>query len=247
MSLAIRNLNKSFGGIVASSDVSLDIGENETHAIVGPNGSGKTTLIAQLSGIIVPDSGSIHFNGVDITRVPPHRHAHIGLARSFQITSVIMPMTLVENVMMAVQSVSGHSFRFWRPVSLERDLRERAMQYLEDVGLKDVSGSEARAVSHGQRRQLEIAMALALNPRILLLDEPMAGMGKRESGRIIELLAGLKGKMTMLLVEHDMDAVFALADTASVLVDGSIIATGPAGEVRANPEVQRAYLGDLHA
>lgn len=244
MSLSVRGLCKSFGGVRASSNIDLDIHKNEVHAIVGPNGSGKTTLLAQLSGMIRPDQGMILFEGVDITHAPGHRHAHLGLARSFQISSVMMPMTLLENVMISVQSITGHSYRFWRPVSSEEELRNRAMRGLEDVGLGSHVDAQAGEVSHGQRRQLEIAMALALNPRMLLLDEPMAGMSKQEGERILQLLSGLKGKLTMLLVEHDMEAVFALADKASVLVDGAIIASGTTSEVRRNEQVQHAYLGD---
>ncbi len=244
MILQVQNLNKSFGGISASSDLNFEVAKGQVHAIVGPNGAGKTTLIAQISGVLKPDSGNIIFNGKNITKTSAYRRAHIGLARSFQITSVILPMTVLENVMLAVQSLSGHSFRFWSPASRENHNREQAQQYLIDVGLGQRAGALAGEIAHGEQRQLEIAMALALTPQLLLLDEPTAGMSKDESGNIIKLLNKLKGQITILLIEHDMDTVFALADTTSVLVDGHIIATGSTAQIRQNPEVQRAYLGD---
>ena len=244
MILQIQNLNKSFGGIKASSDINLQVRKGEIHAIVGPNGAGKTTLIAQISGMLKPDSGSILFNGKNITSSSTYQRAHLGLARSFQLTSVILPMTVLENVMLAVQSLSGHSFRFWSPVSNEQHTRQQALQHLEDVGLTNNTEALAGEIAHGEQRQLEIAMALALSPKLLLLDEPTAGMSKDESGKMIKLLAGLKGETTILLIEHDMDAVFSLADTTSVLVDGHIIASDTTEQIRRNPEVQRAYLGD---
>jgi branched-chain amino acid transport system ATP-binding protein len=244
MILQIQNLNKSFGGIKASSDINLQVKKGEIHAIVGPNGAGKTTLIAQISGMLKPDSGSILFNGKNITSSSTYQRAHLGLARSFQLTSVILPMTVLENVMLAVQSLSGHSFRFWSPVSNEQHTRQQALQHLEDVGLTNNAEALAGEIAHGEQRQLEIAMALALSPKLLLLDEPTAGMSKDESGKMIKLLAGIKGETTILLIEHDMDAVFSLADTTSVLVDGHIIASDTTEQIRRNPEVQRAYLGD---
>ena len=246
MILQIQNLNKSFGGIKASSDINLEVVENEIHAIVGPNGAGKTTLIAQLSGLLKPDAGKIIFAGRDITYSPAHSRAHLGLARSFQTSSIILPLTVIENVMLSVQSVSGHSYSFWTPVAAEQTIRSRAMENLKEVGLAGVAERIAGEISHGEQRQLEIAMAIALRPRLLLLDEPMAGMSKQESGKIIELLSYLKGQITILLIEHDMDAVFALADTTTVLVNGGIIASGLTGEIRHDPEVRRAYLGDSH-
>ncbi len=245
MILQVSNLHKSFGGIKASSNINLGVAAQQIHAIVGPNGAGKTTLIGQLSGVLKPDSGEIVFDGNNITRSSSHRRAHLGLARSFQITSVILPLTVLENVMLSVQSISGHSFRFWSPVSRETHIQEQAMLVLSDVGLESRANAIASEISHGERRQLEIAMALALRPKLLLLDEPMAGMGKEETGNMIRLLEGLRGSLTILLIEHDMDAVFALADTTSVLVDGHIIATGNTEQIRQNPEVQRAYLGDM--
>lgn len=241
--LKIAGLNKGFGGVRATDNVSLDVSEGEIHAIIGPNGAGKTTLISQLSGLLKPDSGTIEFKGRDITHQPAYRRAHVGLARSFQITSVFMQMSVLDNVALAVQAQSGHSFRFWSPARKSTALREPAYAKLLTVGLADRAHVTASALSHGERRQLEIAMALATEPEMLLLDEPMAGMGAEESARMIETLKGLKG-MTMLLVEHDMDAVFALADRITVLVYGKVIATGRPEDVRSNPDVIKAYLGE---
>jgi branched-chain amino acid transport system ATP-binding protein len=245
--LNIRDLNKHFGGIVATDQVNLSVEQGCIHAIIGPNGAGKTTLIAQLSGQISSDSGNIEFAGRSIINDSTAHRARQGLARSFQITSVVMPMTLLENVMLAVQGNSGHSFRFWSPVSKDRGMREEAMASLVEVGLQDRAGMIAANVSHGEQRQLEVAMALAMKPRMLLLDEPMAGMGNEESARMVEFLKRLRGELTILLVEHDMDAVFSLADQLSVLVDGHIIATDTVENIRANDEVQKAYLGEGHA
>ncbi len=247
MLLQTENLHKQFGGIHAVRGINLAVAEHRIHAIIGPNGAGKTTLVAQLAGALPPDSGKIRFQGRDITRLSRHRRARLGLVRSFQITSVILPMTLLENVMLAVQSTAGHSFRFWSPVAANAGLRERAMHGLAGVGLEARAGVVAEMASHGEQRRLELAMALALKPRLLLLDEPMAGMSKEESGKMIALLDGLREKTTFLLIEHDMDAVFTLADTTSVLVNGRIIASGRSAEIRANAEVQRAYLGETAA
>lgn len=244
MMLEVIGLHKQFGGIHASRDINLVVEKHEVHAIIGPNGAGKTTLIAQLSGALKPDSGRLRFDNTDITHMSLHRRAHAGLVRSFQITSIILPMSVLENVMLAVQSTAGHSYRFWAPVSQDTELKEKAMQSLDGVGLGNRADQMAGEISHGEQRQLEIAMALALKPKLLLLDEPMAGMSKEESTKMIELLKQLKGETTILLVEHDMDAVFSLADTTSVLVNGHIIATGSTDEIRNNAEVQKAYLGD---
>lgn len=244
MILEVEGLHKQFGGIHASRDINLRVEKNQVHAIIGPNGAGKTTLIAQLSGALKPDSGRIKFEGAEITHMSRHKRAHVGLVRSFQITSIILPITVLENVMLAVQSISGHSYRFWAPVSQDAELKEKAMQFLSGVGLENRADQIAGEISHGEQRQLEIAMALALKPKLLLLDEPMAGMSKEESTRMINLLQELKGNTTILLVEHDMDAVFSLADTTSVLVNGHIIATGSTDQIRNNAEVQKAYLGD---
>jgi branched-chain amino acid transport system ATP-binding protein len=245
--LTVSGLHKHFGGIAATDDVNLTVEQGQIHAVIGPNGAGKTTLIAQLSGQIRPDSGDIRFGGRSIVNYSMARRARAGLARSFQITSVVMPMTLLENVMLAVQGTGGHSFRFWAPVSRDRALRDAAMASLAEVGLDDRAALVAANVSHGEQRQLEVAMALAMKPRMLLLDEPMAGMGKEEGGAMVEILNRLKGDITILLVEHDMDAVFSLADKLSVLVNGHIIATDSVDNIRNNPDVQKAYLGDGHA
>ncbi|HKJ52353.1 MAG TPA: ABC transporter ATP-binding protein [Gammaproteobacteria bacterium] len=245
--LRVKSLHKRFGGICATDDVNLDVENGRIHAVIGPNGAGKTTLIAQLSGQIRPDSGDILFGGRSIVDYSTARRAREGLARSFQITSVVMPMTLLENVMLAVQGTSGHSFKFWSPVRRDRGMRETAMASLAEVGLDDRAERVAANVSHGEQRQLEVAMALAMKPRMLLLDEPMAGMGKEEGAMMVEILDRLKGDKTILLVEHDMDAVFSLADRLSVLVDGHIIATDTVENIRGNPDVQKAYLGDGHA
>jgi branched-chain amino acid transport system ATP-binding protein len=242
--LDIRGLYKSFGGVTATDNVSLDIQQGELHAVIGPNGAGKTTLIAQLSGELQPDAGEVLLDGRDITSVPTHRRSHFGMARSFQITSVFMNMSVIDNVSLAVQAHDGTSFQFWQPAASERRLREPAMEILARVGLAGRAGTPAAAMSHGERRQLELAMALATKPRFLLLDEPMAGMGVEESAAMVEILKGLKGDKTILLVEHDMDAVFALADRITVLVYGRVIATGKPEEIRSNKAVRDAYLGE---
>jgi branched-chain amino acid transport system ATP-binding protein len=244
--LKVTALHKHFGGIAATDNVNLAVEQGQVHAIIGPNGAGKTTLIAQLSGQIRPDSGDIEFAGHSIVRYSMAQRARQGMARSFQITSVVMPMTLLENVMLAVQGSAGHSFRFWAPVSKDRTLMNAAMESLTEVGLDDRATHIAANVSHGEQRQLEVAMALAMKPRMLLLDEPMAGMGKEEGSAMVEILNRLKGKMTILLVEHDMDAVFNMADRLSVLVNGHVIATDSVANIRSNPDVQKAYLGDGH-
>ena len=241
--LRITNLQKSFGGVCATDNVSLDILKGEVHAIIGPNGAGKTTLISQLSGLLASDSGRIEFKGQDITRQPAYRRAHSGIARSFQITSIFMDMSVLDNVALAVQAHQGHSFRFWKPAREDERLRQPAMRHLEGLGLADRAQWTASSLSHGERRQLEIAMALAGEPELMLLDEPMAGMGMEETSRMVQILKGLEGR-TMLLIEHDMDAVFALADRISVLVYGRVIATGRPDEIRADENVRQAYLGE---
>ncbi|MEM8794801.1 MAG: ABC transporter ATP-binding protein [Pseudomonadota bacterium] len=242
--LEIKDLNKSFGGVQATKNITLEVLEGEVHAIIGPNGAGKTTLIAQLSGGTQPDGGAILFNGQPITKLAAHQRARLGMARSFQITSLLMNMTVADNVALAAQAHEGHSFRFFRPARKFAHLRNAAQEALERVGLALRGDDVASALSHGERRQLEIAVALATKAEFLLLDEPMAGMGIEETSQMIELLRSLKGQKTMLLVEHDMDAVFALADRISVLVYGSIIATGTPEEIRSNDAVRAAYLGE---
>ena len=242
--LEVRGLRKSFGALLASDDVDLEVREGETHAIIGPNGAGKTTLISQLAGNLLPDRGRVLFAGEDITALSASARARRGFARSFQITSIYPDFTALENVMLAVQAHSGSSFRFWRPAREEASLRSPASAILEEVGLSGRSGVLAANLAHGEQRALEIATALAARPRLLLLDEPVAGMGAEETQRMIALLSSLKGGKTLILVEHDMDAVFSLADRISVLVYGRIIATGAPEEIRADPEVRRAYLGE---
>ena len=242
--LQVEDLTKRFGGVVASDRIALTLDRGELHAIIGPNGAGKTTLIGQLTGEIVPDAGSVRFDGHDITVLPVYRRSAIGLARSFQITSLFLDFTALDNVALAVQAHAGHSFRFWRNARGDTELREPARAALTDAGLGTRADVLAADLSHGERRQLEIAMALATGPRMLLLDEPMAGMGPEESARLIEILRKLKGGVTILLIEHDMDAVFALADRISVLVYGRIIASGEPAAIRADPVVRQAYLGE---
>jgi branched-chain amino acid transport system ATP-binding protein len=242
--LEIEDLQKSFGGVRATKNVSLEVMQGEVHAIIGPNGAGKTTLISQLCGEQMPDAGCVRFDGRDITRASGPARAQMGMARSFQITSVFHNMTMLENVALAVQAHDGHSFRFWKDASQDQALNERAMKHLEGVGLGEKAHVMAAAVSHGEHRQLEIAMALATEPLLLLLDEPMAGMGTDETQRMIQILRSLKGEKTMLLVEHDMDAVFALADRISVLVYGEVIATDAPEAIRDNEAVRQAYLGE---
>jgi branched-chain amino acid transport system ATP-binding protein len=215
--LETRDLYKHFGGLVATDKVSLSIRQGELHAVIGPNGAGKTTLIAQLAGELRPDGGAILFDGRDITRMPVQRRAAAGLARSFQITSVFPSFSALANVALAVQAHAGHSFRFWKPAARDDALTAPAREALESVGLGPRADVPAELLSHGEQRQLEIAMALATRPRMLLLDEPMAGMGPAEGASMVDLLGKLKRRYTILLIEHDMDAVFALADWITVL------------------------------
>ena len=241
--LRTDRLIKRFGGLIATDTVSIDVHQGEIHALIGPNGAGKTTLVGQLTGNLAPDAGTIHFAGRDVTRLPTHARVRLGLARSFQITSVLREFTALENVALAVQAHAGHSFRFLADVRRDETLRAPARQGLEAVGLSARADTPAAALSHGEQRQLEIAMALAGDPKLLLLDEPTAGMGVEESQRMIDFLRALKGNRAMLLIEHDMDAVFQLADRITVLVYGRAIASGTPDEIRANAEVRQAYLG----
>jgi len=242
--LEIRGLSKTFGALRASDGIDLDVRLGETHAIIGPNGAGKTTLIGQLAGEVRPDRGEVRFAGEDITRLSAPARARKGLARSFQITSIYPDFSALGNVMLAVQAHAGSSFRFWKAASGDEALRVPARALLEQVGLAGRAETLAANLAHGEQRALEIAMALATGPRLMLLDEPVAGMGAEETQRMIAFLSTLKGERTIILVEHDMDAVFSLADRVSVLVYGRIIATGTPQEIRANPEVKRAYLGE---
>jgi len=242
--LSVERLVKRFGGLVATDHVSLDVRAGETHALIGPNGAGKTTLISQLQGEMRPDAGTIRFDGRDITREPAHRRAWAGLARSFQITSVFPRFTALANVAVAVQARAGHSFHFWRPALRDPALTEPGLEALETIGLAHRAHVRAQELSHGERRQLEIAMALAMEPKLLLLDEPMAGMGRQDGERMTRILASLKRRYAILLVEHDMSAVAALADRTTVLVSGRTVASGSFEAIRADPEVRAAYLGE---
>jgi branched-chain amino acid transport system ATP-binding protein len=237
-------LSKHFGGVVATDNVTLALSRGEIHAVIGPNGAGKTTLINQLTGELFPDSGSILLDGRDITREPPAARARAGLARAYQIVSVFPAFSVLQNVALAVQATQPHSFRFWREAGRDERLLGPARGILARLGLEARTGSLASELSHGEQRQLELAMALATRPRVLLLDEPTAGMGHEESRRIIGLLGTLKSDYAILLVEHDMNAVFALADVITVLVYGRIVASGAPDQIRADAEVKRAYLGE---
>ena len=245
--LRVDNLSKRFGGIVATDNLVFNIAEGELHAVIGPNGAGKTTLIAQLSGQRSPDSGRIQFAGSDITAMPMHARSALGLARSFQITSLFLDLSVLDNVALVVQAHAGHSFHFWRDARREAELRDPARAALARVGLGARANLPASALSHGEHRQLELAMALASRPRMLLLDEPMAGLGPEESARMVAMLRELKKELTILLVEHDMEAVFALADRITVLVYGRVIATGKPEDIRSNGQVRDAYLGEQEA
>ena len=245
--LAVTDLRKSFGALHVTDGVSLAIPTGELHAIIGPNGAGKTTLIHQLSGSLRSDAGTVRFAGADITKLSMVERVRRGLARSFQITSILDGFTVLENAAMAVQARSGSSFRFWRPAANERRLNDEAMAALSRVKIDDRAERRAGSLSHGEKRQLEIAIALATGARLLLLDEPLAGTGHEESAVLVDLMRELKETHTIVLIEHDMEAVFAVADKVSVLVYGRLIATGLPADVRADPEVRAAYLGDEEA
>jgi len=244
--LRVDKLVRRFGGIIATDHVTLEVPQGELHAIIGPNGAGKTTLISQLTGHLMPHSGSIHLAGRDISRLPAYRRSALGLARSFQITCLLSDFTAADNVALAAQARDGHSFRFFADARKERPLREAAMEALTRVGLRDRANVQVSRLSHGEQRELELAVALATKPQLLLLDEPMAGLGVTESARMVKLLQELRKEVTIVLVEHDMEAVFALADRISVLVYGRVIASGTPEAIRQNDEVKRAYLGDQH-
>lgn len=245
--LCVKDLCRRFGGIVATDNLSLEVVQGELHAIIGPNGAGKTTLISQLTGQLQPNSGRIHFAGQNVTRLPAYRRSGLGLARSFQITSLLKDFSAIDNVALAVQAHDGHSFRFWGNARKENHLRAAAMTALERVGLGERAGTTVSELSHGEQRELELAVALASKPKMLVLDEPMAGLGVTESARMVELLQELRREITIVLVEHDMDAVFALADRITVLVYGRVIACDTPAAIRQNAEVRRAYLGDQQA
>ena len=242
--LKVVALNKQFGGVIATENLDFEVLPGEIHAVIGPNGAGKTTFVAQLSGMLAPDSGRILFDGQDITELTAPARSHAGLARSFQITSIFKNFTVMENVALSIQAHSGHSFRMWRPAVTDEALNAPAREILGRIGLSDRTDVVAANLAHGEQRQLEIAMALATRPKMLLLDEPTAGMGPEDSQQMKEFLRTLKGDYSMLLIEHDMDTVFALADRITVLVYGRAIATGTPEEIRANAEVRAAYLGE---
>ncbi|HLT02717.1 MAG TPA: ABC transporter ATP-binding protein [Geminicoccaceae bacterium] len=245
--LRTENLSKSFGGVIATDNLNLAVTDGEAHAVIGPNGAGKTTLIAQLAGELAPSAGRIWFDGRDVTDLPAHARVHIGIARSFQITSLLPSFTVAENVQVALRSRRGHSFVFLRDAAADPELADEVHALLELVGLTGRAEARARELAHGEQRQLELAMALASAPRLLLLDEPMAGIGHAEAPGMIELLLRIKESCAMLLIEHDMDAVFRIADRITVLVGGRAIASGPPDAIRDDPEVRRAYLGDGEA
>ncbi|THU00288.1 ABC transporter ATP-binding protein [Lampropedia puyangensis] len=242
--LQVHGLVKQFGGLMATDHANLSVEQGELHALIGPNGAGKTTLIHQLSGALPPDAGRIVFAGQEITAMPMHQRARAGLARSYQITSIFQRLSVLDNLALALQSKNGSSMRFFRSARSDAPRYEQARALADQVGLSSKIQSQAGALSHGEQRQLEIGMVLALRPRLMLLDEPMAGMGAEESQRMVQLLLTLKSHTTMVLVEHDMDAVFQLADRISALVFGKVIATGTPDTIRKHPDVQQAYLGD---
>ncbi len=242
--LRIENLSKRFGALTVTADLNLEVLPGEVHALIGPNGAGKTTLINQIAGRLRPDTGRIWFQGRDVTALPVHRRVRAGLGRSFQISSVFDSFTALGNVAVALHGVQRHSFRFWRAADHRASLTGPALDMLRQVGLGERADIPVTALSHGERRVLELAMALVRTPTLLLLDEPMAGLGRQESRAMVEFLRGLKGVHSILLIEHDMDAVFALADRISVLAAGRLVATGTPEEIRLNPQVRSAYLGD---
>lgn len=242
--LRLADLRKHYGGLAVTDGVTLDVMPGEIHAVIGPNGAGKTTLVHEITGLVAPDSGQVIFAGHDITRLSPAARVRAGLARTFQITNVVAGFSALENVALAAQARAGSSFRFFRSAASEVALNDAAIVALADVGLADRADVPAGALSHGEKRALELAIALATHPRLLLLDEPLAGAGPEETERLIALLTRLKAAYTILLVEHDMQAVFALADRISVLVYGRVIATGTVAEIRGNEAVRAAYLGE---
>ena len=241
--LLVDRLMKSFGGLRATNDLSLEVLRGECHAIIGPNGAGKTTLISQLQGLLAPDAGVITLNGRDITAEPAHRRARLGIARSFQITSLVPDFSVLDHAALAVQARSGHSFRFWRNARRDPALLAPAHEAVTIVGLAGRENTLTRDLSHGEARQLELAVAIAQRPRLLLLDEPMAGMGRKDGVAMTQLLARLKKDYSIILIEHDMQAVFSLADRISVMVAGHIIKTGAPEVIRMDPDVRAAYLG----
>ncbi len=242
--LELRAISKRYGGVVATDDVTLDVVRGEVHALIGPNGAGKTTLIGQISGVLATEIGRILFDGADITRLPAHARVAAGLARSYQITSIFRRYSVLENLALAVQARSGSSFRFWRPVTQESALFAEARAIAADIGLSARENAVAATLAHGEQRALEVGLALATRPQLVLLDEPMAGMGPQESRAMLALIQRIRSRVTVLLVEHDMDAVFRLADRITVLVNGRVVASGVPAAIRADPAVRQAYLGE---
>jgi branched-chain amino acid transport system ATP-binding protein len=242
--LSLKGLSKRFGGVVAVDRVDLDVAAGEVHALIGPNGAGKTTLIHQISGSLGCDSGEIEFLGKPISHLRPHERVRAGLARSYQITSIFRRFSVLDNLALAVQARSGTSFSFWRPLAAETALFDEARSIAEQVGLSQRIDLQGSSLAHGEQRALEVGLALATRPKLVLLDEPMAGMGPEESRRMIELIGRIRSEVTVLLVEHDMDAVFRLADRISVMVNGRVIATGTPQDIKGNQAVKKAYLGD---
>jgi branched-chain amino acid transport system ATP-binding protein len=242
--LEVQHLSKHFAGLAALNDCHLTLQAGQIHALIGPNGAGKTTLINQISGSLFPSKGHIRFAGQEVTHTPQHLRVQLGLARTYQITNLFRSYTVLDNIALGVQGRHGSSFRFWKPLRSERHLFEEAAQIGQRVGLESRLYTPVSQLSHGEQRQLEVALALACKPKLLLLDEPMAGMGPEESGRMVELIGALGREFSILLVEHDMDAVFMLSNQISVLVYGQVIASGLPEEIRANPQVHKAYLGD---
>ena len=241
--LEIRGLHKRFGGVAATDGVDLRVAAGEIHALIGPNGAGKTTLVAQVAGQLASDSGVVRFDGADITHLATHKRARRGLVRSFQITRLFQSLSVLDNMAVAVQAVAGRTFSSWRRVDADTALFERAHVLLARLGLADKHGWRIEQLSHGEQRALEVGMALAGHPKLVLLDEPLAGMGAQESEAMTALIDSLRGEFAVLLIEHDVDAVFRLADTVSVLVNGRIIASGKPEDVRRDPGVAMAYLG----
>jgi branched-chain amino acid transport system ATP-binding protein len=242
--LRLEGVSKRFGGVIATDRVTLEVASGEIHALIGPNGAGKTTLIGQIAGSLASDAGQIHFLGKDLTTLKQHQRVKKGLARSYQITSIFGRLSVLDNLALAVQARSGSSFSFWRPASDEREIFEEAHAIVAEIGLLDKEKSIAATLAHGEQRALEVGLALATRPRLVLLDEPMAGMGPEESQRVIALIESIRSRITVLLVEHDMDAVFRLADRISVLVAGRLIATGTPEAIKSDAQVRKAYLGD---
>ena len=242
--LKIKNLNKNFGGVIATKNLNLSVLDGDLHAIIGPNGAGKTTLVSQIFGQMFPDSGQIFFQNIDVTQISEYKKSRLGINRTFQITSVIKSMTVSENIQLATDKIRENSLNFFTTFTNKSYVLEKIDFCLGQVGLIEANNQPVASLSHGDCRKLEIAMALASDAQLLLLDEPMAGLGPSETQEMIALLNKLKGKQTILLVEHDMDAVFALADRISVLVSGEIIATGEPNNIRRDPKVQNAYLGE---